>query len=67
LEWVILMDNVKILENRLDTAKFLFLPAFPLDQSGAPSLIGYDRRIPNCFSISFEYGKIIGLQGSIFK
>ena len=65
LEWIILMDNVKILENRLDTNRFVFLASFPKDQSGIPTLDGYDRKTVNCFSIGFEYGKMVHLEGSI--
>jgi len=63
--WVIMMDNVKILENKLDTTKYLFKDRFPLNSSGIPTLIEYDRKKAGCFSLGFEYEKMRRLEGSI--
>ncbi len=67
LEWVIMMNNVSIIENKLDKSKFAFKPDFPLDSVGISTLIDYDRNTFNCFSISFEYNKVLSLSGSISR
>ncbi|NQX41269.1 hypothetical protein SAMN05421820_107192 [Pedobacter steynii] len=64
LHWIIMMDNVVVLENKLDTNKFLFKKDFPVED-GIPNLKSYDRRKKNCFSLGFEYSTLKRMNGDI--
>lgn len=66
-EWILVMDNVVVLENKLDIKKFSFKNKFPRDSSGFPTLKDYNSGIPKCFSISYEYAQLINVEGSIIK
>jgi hypothetical protein len=63
LEWTVMMNGVTILENKLDTNKFLFQKNFPVDRYGSPNVLDYDRRKKNCFSLDFEYYKLRRIEG----
>jgi hypothetical protein len=65
LKWSIVMNNVTIMENRLDKNKFRFKCNFPRDKTNIPTLIEFDRRKMGCFSISFDYGKLRTVSGTI--
>jgi hypothetical protein len=62
-KWNIFMDNVTILENKLDK-KNNFHENFPHDKFNIPNL-KVDRTKFKCFGVSFDYGKLIRLQGEI--
>ncbi|TKC12374.1 hypothetical protein FA048_01785 [Pedobacter polaris] len=64
LKWIVIMDNVTILENKLDQNKFSFVEKFPIDSKGIPTLIDYNGKA-NCFNISYEYRTLIRINGSI--
>lgn len=66
LDWIVLMDNVIVLENKLEKKKFLF-KNFPKKDLEIPTLENYHSELPNCFSISLEYDKIINVDGAIIK
>lgn len=61
--WIIVMDNVTILENKLDFKRFKFLNKFPVDNIGIPTLESYIKK--NCFSISIEYRNLNRIEGAI--
>jgi len=65
LKWIIMMDNVIVLDNKLDTTKFLFKNNFPRDAFDIPTLKGYDSKIKNCFTISFDHRELTYINGSI--
>lgn len=66
LEWVVLMDNVEIIENRLDKNKHMFLDNFPKDTTyNVPTLKGYNG--VDCFSLSYSYGQIERIEGAIIR
>lgn len=66
-EWIIMMNNVSILENRLDTSKFVFKKDFPVDSSQIPTLKGYSIEDLNCFHLGFEYKNVISVRGDILR
>ena len=61
--WIIVMDNVTILKNTLDSSKFRFIDHFPVDSSDIPTLKDYIGK--DCFSISLEYSALNRVNGSI--
>ena len=63
LDWIIAMDHVSILENRLDYHKYKFLNEFPVDNRGVPTLEDYIKK--DCFSISLEYRNLNRIDGAI--
>ncbi len=67
LQWILLMNDVVVLENKLDASKFLFRDKFPLDTMQVPSLKDYNASLPNCFSLEFVYNDLINATGDISK
>ncbi len=67
LQWEMMMDEVAILENKLDTTKFIFRDKFPVDSMQIPTLKGYSTNLPNCFSLEFVYNDLIDASGAIAK
>ena len=65
LKWLIVMNGVTVVKDKLDKNNFKFECNFPRDETGIPTLIDFDRRKIGCFSISFDYGKLRTAIGSI--
>jgi hypothetical protein len=57
------MDEVRVIENKLDSDKFKFLSNFPVDSTGTPTVAGY--RGKNCFSISLDYRNLTRIEGAL--
>lgn len=66
-EWTVMMNGVTILENKLDTNKFLFKKDFPVDSSGIPNVLDYDHRRKSCFSLDFEYYNLRRIEGDVTR
>lgn len=64
-KWIVMMDGVTILENKLDTNKFLFQKNFPVDRDGIPNVLDYDHKMKNCFSLDFEYYNLRRIEGDV--
>ena len=65
LKWIIMMNNVIIIDNKLDTTQYMFEKNFPVDSLNIPTVKDYDRSIEGCFSIGFIYNKLDRISGSI--
>ena len=55
-----------ILDNRLDSTKYLFYEKLPKDKLGTPSNTIF-RNEPNFFYIGFDYGDIYDSYGVIIE
>jgi len=63
LNWIIVMDDVTVLENKLEPKRYKFLNQFPVDNRGIPTLVEYLKK--DCFSISLEYRNLNRIEGAI--
>lgn len=61
--WVMMMDDVTILENKLELKRFKFLNQFPVDNHGIPTFEDYIKK--DCFSIYLEYRNLNRIEGPI--
>jgi len=64
-KWIIFNDNAIVIENKLDSTKYLFKNRLPVNKNGIPSLEGYIEG--SCFDLGFSYSKIIHKRGNIAK
>ena len=65
-KWVIRLDGVEVIENKLDTNLYRFYDLFPVETSGIfsnPTTKGYNGR--GCFSLDFEFGDLKRVDGDI--
>jgi hypothetical protein len=60
--WQIINDGTVILDNRLDSANYIFHEKLPKDTSGIPSTTIF-RNEPSFFYIGFDYGVIYDSYG----
>ena len=57
-DWSITIDGAKIIENKLDPAKFRFSNKLPLDSLNLPSLKSYSKG-KDCYHFGFEMFSVV--------
>lgn len=64
-KWLIINDQTKILENKLDTLKYKFVTDYPKDEKGVPTLKNFISG--NCYNFDFEVFSIVPKNGAIVE
>ena len=64
-KWIIINDQTKIIENKLDTLKYKFITNFPKDEQQIPTLKDYIGN--GCYNFDFEVFSIVPKDGAIIQ
>lgn len=65
-DWKIMMNDVIVLENKLDKSKFIFENKFPVDSIGVPTLEKYNNK-KGCFNIVYDYYSLVSTSGDLTR